>query len=43
LLYCFMGTEFGSAVRATGNNRQMVKAQGINTDIMIIACLMISN
>lgn len=43
LLYCFMGTEFGSAIRATGNNRQMVKAQGINTDIMIIACLMISN
>ncbi|MCL2223821.1 MAG: ABC transporter permease [Defluviitaleaceae bacterium] len=43
LLYCFMGTEFGSAIRATGNNRQMVKAQGINTDIMIIACLMLSN
>jgi putative ABC transport system permease protein len=43
LLYCFMGTEFGSAIRATGNNSQMVKAQGINTDVMIIACLMISN
>ena len=43
LLYCFMGTEFGSAVRATGNNSQMVKAQGINTNVMIIACLMISN
>lgn len=43
LLYCFMGTEFGSAIRATGNNQQMVRAQGINTDVMIIACLMLSN
>jgi len=43
LLYCFLGTEVGSAVRATGNNRQMVKAQGINTDTMTILCLMISN
>ncbi|MCL1878574.1 MAG: ABC transporter permease [Defluviitaleaceae bacterium] len=43
LLYCFMGTEFGSAVRATGNNAQMVKAQGINTDWTVIACLMFSN
>jgi putative ABC transport system permease protein len=38
-----MGTEFGSAIRATGNNRQMVRAQGISTDVMIIACLMLSN
>jgi len=43
LLYCFMGTEFGSAIRATGNNRQMVRAQGINTNIMITGCLMLSN
>ncbi|MCL2049344.1 MAG: ABC transporter permease [Defluviitaleaceae bacterium] len=43
LVYCFMGTEFGSALRATGNNQQMVRAQGINTNIMIIACLMLSN
>jgi putative ABC transport system permease protein len=43
LLYCFMGTEIGAAVRATGNNRNMVKAQGINIDMMIILCLMISN
>ncbi|MCL2356931.1 MAG: ABC transporter permease [Defluviitaleaceae bacterium] len=43
LLYCFMGTEFGSAVRATGNNPQMVKAQGINTDWTVIVCLMLSN
>jgi len=43
VLYCFLGTEAGSAMRATGNNRQMVKAQGINTDAMVILCLMISN
>jgi putative ABC transport system permease protein len=43
LVYCFMGTELGSAIRATGNNIQMVRAQGINTDTMIIACLMLSN
>jgi len=43
LLYCFFGTEIGSAMRATGNNRQMVKAQGVNTDAMIILCLVISN
>ena len=43
LLFWFFGTEIGCAVRATGNNRQMVKAQGVNTDVMIILCLMISN
>ena len=43
LLYCFAGTEIGSAMRATGNNSQMVKAQGVNTNAMIILCLMISN
>lgn len=43
LLFWFFSTELGSAIRATGNNRQMVKAQGVNTDGMIILCLMISN
>ena len=43
LLYVFFGTEVGSAIRATGNNQQMVKAQGVNTDAMIILGLMISN
>lgn len=43
LLYCFLGTELGSSIRATGNNRQMVKAQGINTHAMIITCLAVSN
>jgi len=43
VLYWFFGTELGSAIRATGNNRDMVRAQGINIDAMIILCLMISN
>ena len=43
LLYCFYGTEIGAALRATGNNRQMVKAQGVNTHAMIILGLMVSN
>ncbi|MCL2546298.1 MAG: ABC transporter permease [Oscillospiraceae bacterium] len=43
LLYCFAGTEIGSAMRASGNNLQMVKAQGVNTNAMIVLCLMISN
>ncbi|MCL2564161.1 MAG: hypothetical protein FWE08_09055 [Oscillospiraceae bacterium] len=43
LLYCFYGTEIGAALRATGNNRQMAKAQGVNTDRMVILGLMVSN
>ena len=43
LLYCFYGTEIGAALRATGNNRQMAKAQGVNTDAMIVLGLMVSN
>ena len=43
MLYWFFGTELGSAIRATGDNRTMVRAQGINIDAMIILCLMLSN
>ena len=43
LLYCFYGTEVGAALRATGNNKQMAKAQGVNTDAMILLGLMVSN
>lgn len=43
ILYWFFGTELGSAIRATGNNQRMVRAQGINTDTMKIIGLMISN
>lgn len=43
LLYWLFGTEIGSAIRATGNNHNMVRAQGINTDTTIILGLAISN
>jgi len=43
ILYWFFGTELGSAIRATGNNQRMVRAQGINTDTMKILGLMLSN
>lgn len=42
-LYWFFGTEIGVALRATGKNNKMTKAQGINTTIMIIVGLAISN
>ena len=42
-LYWFFGTEIGCALRATGSNKQMAKAQGINTDNKIVLGLMISN
>ncbi|MFA5528758.1 MAG: ABC transporter permease [Peptostreptococcales bacterium] len=43
LLYWFFGTEIGCSIRATGNNPQMSRAQGINTNNMIILGLIISN
>ena len=42
-LYWFFGTELGSAIRATGNNPHMVRAQGIHTDTTVIIGLMLSN
>lgn len=43
LLYWFFGTEMGSSIRATGNNEQMARSLGINTDTMKLLGLMISN
>lgn len=43
LLYWFFGTEIGAAIRATGYNQQMIRAQGVNTDITIILGLLLSN
>jgi putative ABC transport system permease protein len=42
-LYWFFGTETGCAIRATGNNPKMIRAQGVKTDTMIILGLVISN
>lgn len=43
LLYWFFGTERGSAMRATGCNPNMSRAQGINTNVNKVIGLMISN
>ena len=43
ILYWFFGTEVGSAIRSTGDNAAMSRAQGINTDSMQILALMIAN
>ncbi len=43
ILYWFFGTEIGVAIRATGCNPQMIRAQGVNTDTMIVIGLLISN
>lgn len=43
LLYWFFGTELGCALRATGCNGNMARAQGINTNSSKVLGLMISN
>ena len=43
LLYLFFGTEIGSAMRATGNNESMIRAQGVNTNWTKLLALVISN
>ncbi len=43
ILYWYFGTEQGHAIRATGCNPQMARAQGINTDFHTVLALMISN
>jgi len=43
LLYWFFGTELGFAIRATGNNKNMICALGINVGIMQIIALSLSN
>ncbi|MBR2045838.1 MAG: ABC transporter permease [Agathobacter sp.] len=42
-MYWYFGTEQGSAIRATGCNPAMSKAQGINNDNMELIALCISN
>jgi len=43
VLYWFFGTELGCSMRATGANRSMSRAQGINTDRNIVLSLMLAN
>ena len=43
VLYWYFGTEQGSAIRATGNNPAMSRAQGVNIDSMKVLGLALSN
>lgn len=43
LMYWFFGMEIGQAIRATGCNESMARAQGINTNFIKVLALMISN
>ncbi|MDD4321425.1 MAG: ABC transporter permease [Acidaminococcaceae bacterium] len=43
LIYWFFGTEIGAAIRATGFNPQMIRAQGVNTNLTIVLGLLLSN
>ncbi len=43
ILYLYFGTEQGSAIRATGCNQQMAKANGINISVTKIIGLALSN
>lgn len=43
IMYWFFGTEMGCAIRATGNNEKMIRALGVDTNIMKTIGLMISN
>ncbi|MCQ2386220.1 MAG: ABC transporter permease [Clostridia bacterium] len=43
ILYWFFGTQYGMSLRATGNNRYMSRAQGINTSLTTVFGLALSN
>ena len=42
-IYWFFGTEIGAAIRATGFNPQMIRAQGVETNVMLLFGLFMSN
>ena len=43
VMYWYFGTEQGHAIRATGCNSNMARAQGINTNFIKVLAMMISN
>jgi len=43
LIYIFFRTHMGTAMRATGDNPQMIRALGVNTETMIVVGLALSN
>ena len=42
-IYFFFGTEYGMAIRSTGMNERMARAQGIDTTLATIICISLSN
>jgi len=43
ILCCFLLTHYGTALRAAGNNPQMVRAQGVNNNTMVVFSLALAN
>lgn len=43
LIWWFLNTEKGITIRSTGDNPQMSRALGVNTDSMKLVCLMLAN
>jgi len=43
LIYLFLNTELGLALRATGDNEIMIRSLGVNTDLMKVLGLALSN
>lgn len=43
ILYRFLLTHYGTALRAAGNNPQMVRAQGVNNQTMVVVSLAMAN
>ena len=42
-IYYFFGTQYGMAIRTTGMNEKMARAQGINPNISTIVCIALAN
>lgn len=42
-VWWLMNTEFGYAIRATGNNEHMIRASGVNTNVTKVVGLMLGN
>ncbi len=42
-LWWFFSTELGYSLRATGNNKNMIRANGVNTDVATILGIMLGN
>jgi putative tryptophan/tyrosine transport system permease protein len=43
VLYIFLRTDLGTAIRATGDNNQMIRALGVNDGNMVVLGLAVSN